>query len=72
MVTPIPWASLPSEEFLSGGFVRPLDDGGHVYYAPNAAVLLSDTFLDTDCFRLTRSANSARVIGLAFAVKTSG
>lgn len=38
-----------------------------VFHAPDAAVLLSDTFLDTHCFRL-QSAHRAHVgmVGLAF------
>ncbi|HUG41571.1 MAG TPA: carboxypeptidase regulatory-like domain-containing protein [Longimicrobiales bacterium] len=66
VVTRIPFASLPPDELLSGGFVRRLDDGGYLYYGPDATVLLSDPFLDTHCFRLTRSAERPGTIGLAF------
>ena len=65
-VTRVPFASLPAEDLLRGGFVRSLDDGGHEYYGPDATLLLSNHFLDTHCFRLTRSGDRQGAIGLAF------
>lgn len=61
-----PYASLPAEELMKEGFARltPLES---VYWAPDAAVLLSDEFLDTHCFRVRRDNNRAPgLIGLAF------
>ena len=65
-LTPIPWKSVPVDDLLSGGFVRPEGDGS-VYYAPDAEVLLSDPFLDTHCMRLTEGRDESKgLIGLAF------
>ncbi|MFH1765363.1 MAG: carboxypeptidase-like regulatory domain-containing protein, partial [Gemmatimonadota bacterium] len=33
-VTRTPFVSLPAEDLMSGGFIRPLEDGGHQYYGP--------------------------------------
>ena len=65
-VTRTPFVSLPPEDLLEGGFIRPLEEGGHQYYGPDASVLLSDLFLGTHCFRLTRSRNHPGSIGLSF------
>jgi hypothetical protein len=65
-VTRVPFASLPPEDAVRGGFVRAVDGGGHAYYGPDAGLLLSDVFLDTHCFRLTRSGDHPGAIGLAF------
>jgi hypothetical protein len=48
-----PFESLTAARLAEDGFVQPSPDGaGHVYYAPDAEVLLSDVFLDTHCMRL--------------------
>ncbi len=65
-LTRTPFVSLPPQELLEGGFVRPLEEGGHQYFAPDALVLLSERFLDTHCFRLTRSGERPGSIGLGF------
>ena len=65
-LTPNPWKSLPVDDLLSRGFVRP-DGDGSVYYAPDADVLLSDPFLDTHCMRLTEGGDESQgLIGLVF------
>jgi hypothetical protein len=61
-----PMRSLPIESLLEGGFVRRTEDGGHVYYGPDAPVMLSDPFLDTHCFRLRESGEFPDLLGLAF------
>lgn len=61
-----PIRSLPADDLMANGFVRPLTDGGYEYYGPDASVLLSDEFLDTHCFRLTRDADRFGEIGLSF------
>lgn len=66
VVTRIPFVSLPPEDLLTGGFVRPLEDGGYQYYGPDAQVLLSDLFLDKHCLKVTRSGDLPGSIGLAF------
>lgn len=65
-VTRVPFASLPAQELTRGGFVRPLSEGGYEYHGPDAALLLSDDFLDTHCFRATRSLDHQGAVGLAF------
>jgi hypothetical protein len=60
------FATLPAAELAERGFVRPVQGGGHDYFAPDANVLLSDPFLDTHCLRLTRSPERPGSIGLAF------
>ena len=65
-LTPNPWKSIPVDDLLSRGFVRPEGDGS-VYYAPDADVLLSDRFLDTHCMRLTEGRDESEgLIGLTF------
>jgi hypothetical protein len=61
-----PFRAIPARDLVFGGFVqRP--EGQVAYYAPDAEVLLSDTFVRRHCFRLVRGqAESARLLGLAF------
>jgi hypothetical protein len=66
IATRTPFASLPPADLIEGGFVRAVEDGGHQYYGPDAAVLLSDAFLDSHCFRIARSRDVPGAIGLAF------
>ncbi len=62
-----PFVSRPAEELLEDGFVERGPEGGFVYYAPDADVLLSDPFLDTHCVRLRRGQDEAEgLLGLAF------
>jgi hypothetical protein len=61
-----PFRSLPPAQLASDGYHRrtTADD---VLYAPTPDVLLSDAFLDSHCFNLTRDvANRPGQIGLAF------
>ena len=61
-----PYVSRPAEELIEEGFAR-LTPVESVYWAPDAAVLLSDAFLDTHCFRVRVDQNrSPGLIGLAF------
>ncbi|HEX2187977.1 MAG TPA: carboxypeptidase-like regulatory domain-containing protein [Longimicrobiaceae bacterium] len=61
-----PFRSLPAEELAAAGYRREESDGAW-YYAPDAEVLLSDSFLDTHCFRAVRGRGRARgLVGLAF------
>jgi hypothetical protein len=60
------YESVPAEDLAENGYIRP-DGDGWIYYAPDAQVLLSDTFLDTHCFRLRRGEHeNAGRVGLAF------
>ncbi|TFH59044.1 MAG: hypothetical protein E4G90_10475, partial [Gemmatimonadales bacterium] len=65
-VTGVPIRSLPAEDLMAQGFVRPSGNGGYEYYGPDASVLLSDQFLDTHCFRLRLSGDRPLDVGLAF------
>jgi hypothetical protein len=60
------YESVPASDLEENGYVRP-DGTGWMYYAPDAEVLLSDTFLDTHCFQLRRgTGENAGSVGLAF------
>ncbi len=61
-----PFRSLPADELASGGYVR--TDGNELtYYAPDAEVLLSETFLADHCFRLEAGEERQEgMVGLAF------
>ena len=56
----------PVEDLLEKGFVQPDGEGGYGYYGPDAAVLLSDLFLDNYCFRLTEDPGDPHLVGLSF------
>ena len=61
-----PYVARPAEVLIEGGFAR-INTDESLYWAPDAAVLLSDPFLDTHCFRLRRDEGRAPgSIGLAF------
>lgn len=61
-----PYVSRAAELLVEEGFAR-LSTRGSTYWAPDAAVLLSDPFLDTHCFRLRSDDRRAPgLIGLAF------
>ncbi|MFC1661365.1 carboxypeptidase regulatory-like domain-containing protein, partial [Gemmatimonadota bacterium] len=59
-----PFVSRPAMDLADQGFVQ-IMDGDTLAFAPSAAVLLSDPFLDTHCFRL-REGSRDNLIGLAF------
>jgi hypothetical protein len=61
-----PIRSLPVEDLLENGFIRKEDDGGYTFLGPDAAVLLSDAFLATHCFRLEADEADPGLIGLGF------
>ncbi len=63
-----PYSSLPAAHLLANGFVQEADDESEsVYYAPDAAVLLSNEFLDTHCLRLRRGRRADEgLVGLGF------
>ncbi|KPJ83183.1 MAG: hypothetical protein AMS19_05245 [Gemmatimonas sp. SG8_23] len=59
-----PFESRPAEDLAENGFVQ-RDGRDFVYYAPDAAVLLSDAFLDTHCFRMA-GRREGGLVGLGF------
>jgi hypothetical protein len=62
-----PFRSLPADELSRDGYVRSNADGTTSYYAPDADVLLSNSFLVDHCFRVQRGAGPhAAHVGLAF------
>ena len=62
------FVSAPAGELSREGYVRRLeDDGGWRFYAPDAEVLLSDTFADDHCFSLVRGRGDEEgLVGLHF------
>lgn len=59
-----PFRSLPAQELAEKGFIQTVE-GEEMAFAPDAAVLLSDPFLDTHCFRIRRG-EAEGLIGLEF------
>jgi hypothetical protein len=59
-----PFGSLDPEQLSRSGFVQN-DLGGPVFYGPDAALLVSDVFLDDHCFRVRRE-NGRDELGLLF------
>lgn len=67
-----PFRSRPARNLIEEGFFqgRVAQGGPTDYFGPDAAVLLSDLFLDTHCFRLVQgSGGEAELVGLAFEPK---
>lgn len=62
------FASIPAEELSRHGYVHrdSMNMMEYVYYAPDAHILLSDTFLADHCFRVQRSTSKDTLVGLAF------
>ena len=62
-----PYRSIAATRLSSGGYVQESPDGLYDWYAPDAAVLLSDSFLDTHCFRVAAPPREEPgLIGLGF------
>ena len=62
-----PYRSIPAEELEAGGYVQGTTGDGLDYYAPDADVLLSDSFLRTHCFRVVPPPDHEDgLIGLGF------
>jgi hypothetical protein len=62
-----PFRSLPAEELSVHGYVRTNTDGSIDYFAPDAEVLLSETFLDDHCFKIEQGhGDRAGMVGLGF------
>ena len=62
-----PFRSLAAEVLSAGGYVTVNQDGSVDYYAPDADVLLSETFLADHCFKIQPGVVSVRDLsGLAF------
>jgi len=59
-----PFRSVPIEELEEYGYARE-SEGRTSFYGPDAEVLLSDSFLDSHCFRY-RVGDDDRVVGLSF------
>ena len=58
-------SALVPEEFAERGYVE-RDSSGATYRAPDADVLLAESFAATHCFQLVASAEEPRTIGLSF------
>lgn len=63
----VPFESRPVDDLLDNGFVQDDREGGRLYFAPDAHVLLSDRFLDAHCLRLEAGEDEAEgLIGVGF------
>jgi len=62
-----PYVSIPAEQLAARGYIQPAPDDPSVweYFAPDGTVLLSESFLQTHCFRIAPDSDDERV-GLAF------
>jgi hypothetical protein len=47
-----PFSSIPADSLAHEGYVQTQADGGQVYFAPDADVLLSESFAELHCFRV--------------------
>lgn len=66
LVGSVPFHSLDPEVMKDSGFLEP-DDAGTLFHGPDAALLLSDPFLDTHCLRLApASPDEPGALGIAF------
>lgn len=62
-----PFVSAPADSLAAHGYMRAAGNNYYDYFAPDAAVLMSDSFLDRHCFRVqTKHAPAPGLIGLAF------
>jgi hypothetical protein len=61
-----PFASAEADFLSKGGFVQGEITGQREYYAPDADVLLSSTFLAEHCFSIAKSGGDPELVGLAF------
>lgn len=62
-----PYASIPAEDLEEAGYIQVGQDGQYEYYAPDADVLLSDSFVRAHCFRVVAPpASEPELIGLGF------
>lgn len=59
------WISPPSDSLRRGGYVVSNLDGTTTYWAPDLNVLLSNAFIEDNCFRLAKSKDASQ-IGIAF------
>ena len=63
---PAPYVARQADSLVTGGFAR-FSTEGSFFWAPDADVLLADSFLDTHCLRIRRSeGRPGALIGLEF------
>ncbi len=64
--TDAPYVARPVDSLVAGGFAR-ITSSESLFWAPDAAVLLSDQFLDTHCLKVTEGgADAPGMVGLSF------
>jgi len=62
-----PFSSVSSDELQRNGYVIGQPDGSTLYHAPDANVLLSDSFLAAHCFRVEKGKGiNSSLIGITF------
>lgn len=60
-----PYRSIPAEKLEAGGYVQRTATDQWDHFAPDAEVLLSESFLDTHCFG-ARTGDDPELVGLTF------
>ena len=61
-----PYRSIPAARLEAGGYIQRAGDDTWDYYAPDADVLLSESFLSSHCFRVAGSGEDPELVGLGF------
>lgn len=61
-----PFRSVQADDLAYGGWVQREGARGLKFYAPDAEVLLSDSFLSRHCFRLARDDSARNLVGVEF------
>lgn len=61
-----PFRSVQADDLAYGGWVQRQGVEGLKFYAPDAEVMLSDSFLIRHCFRLARNDSARNLVGVEF------
>lgn len=61
-----PFRSVQADDLAYGGWVQRQGVEGLKFFAPDAEVLLSDSFLSRHCFRLARDDSARNLVGVEF------
>ena len=73
LATSRPFRTLSARALHDDGYIQrgAMESGPHVYYAPDAGVVLSDVFLDSHCFRAETDPTHPGLVGLGFEPRQS-
>ena len=64
-LVPVPYVARAADSLVTHGFAR-LSAEASDFWAPDAEVLLSDSFLDTHCLRIRSGGTASDLVGLEF------